>query len=499
MLPLMLLPVQLLLMKQVPAGTPLHVRLTTAVGSYESKAGMAVRAVVIAPVVVNGETLVPTGSTLSGEVSHVNRVGFGIVHETAALSLDFNKLTLPDGESTSASTRLRQVDNGRERVSRDGSILGVRTTSSISYRASGYIRTALSWEVHARLALWAVRMLVVQVPEPEIYYPAGSELTLALTEPMLAQVQPEPIDTGALTWQERDDLEQVIANLPDRAYSASGSHRPSDIINIMFVGSREQIQEAFTAAGWTPAKAPTLRSRLKGIRAMAEFGGYMNAPMTTLLVNNAEPDLSWQKGLNDFAKRDHIRIWRQPGTWNGEEIWIGAATRDVDYAYMRPGHMFTHQIEQNVDREREKVAHDLEFTSCTEAVNYWERPAFPRLSFNATGDLMSSDARLAVVRLNACGAQRISNETADPNNPNAPQLRIHGGKWQRFARREILTARNDFYRHNIIWRSYEATRWTVSIIRNKHKAPADPQADFDKTDTVASSKLSRAFNSSWLH
>src|ERR1700722_14343303 len=104
MLPLMLLPVQLLLMKQVPAGTPLHVRLTTAVGSYESKAGMAVRAVVLAPVVVNGETLIPTGSTLSGEVSHVNRVGFGIVHETAALSLDFNKLTSPDGESTFAST-----------------------------------------------------------------------------------------------------------------------------------------------------------------------------------------------------------------------------------------------------------------------------------------------------------------------------------------------------------------------------------------------------------
>src|SRR5579871_6895144 len=269
MLPLLMLPLYLLTIKQVPAGTPLHLRLTTAVGSYASKPGMAVRGVLIAPVMVGDEIIIPDGSTLSGEVTDVKRVGYGIVHETASLSLSFDHVTLPDGTGFALATRLRQVDNSRERVTKEGSILGVRTTGSIAYRASGYIRTALAWEIHARLAFWAIKTLLVQVPEPEIYYAAGSELTLAITEPLYAQAQPEAIDTAQLTWQERGDLERVIANLPDRAY-ARGSNRPSDLINMMFVGSREQISAAFTAAGWTETKAPSMRTRIKGIRAIAE-------------------------------------------------------------------------------------------------------------------------------------------------------------------------------------------------------------------------------------
>jgi hypothetical protein len=194
-------------------------------------------------------------------------------------------------------------------------------------------------------------------------------------------------------------------------------------------------------------------------------------------------------------------MWKQPETWNGEEVWIGAATRDVDYAYLRPGHMFTHQIEQYVDRERDKIAHDLEFTSCTDAVNYWERPEFPRTTHNATGDLMISDARLAVVRLNGCGPARPSGDSSDPNAANAPQLRAHGGKWQRFARREVLSVRDDFYRRNIVWRSYEGAKWTVAMIRNKRKPPTNsPSADFDQSEPVASSNslFSRMRDSSWL-
>ncbi len=491
-----LLPVHLLLMKQVVAGTPLHIRLTSAVGTYESKAGMAVSAVLIAPVIAGDDTLIPPGSTLSGTVTRVNRVGLGIVHETAALALAFNRVTLPDGRALEVSTRVRQVDNGREHVTQDGSILGSRTTSSISYRASGYIRTALSWEVHARLAAWAFKMLLVQVPEPEIYYPAGSELTLTLTEPIFADPQPEPIDTAELTWKERDDLDRVIADIPDRAYARGSSHgraHPSDLINMMFIGSREEVVASFTAAGWTETKAPSMRSRILNIRAFVEFRGDDAAPMSTLLVNDARPDFAWQKGLNDVTKRHHVRIWKQSETVDGQEIWIGAATRDIDYAYMRPGHLMTHQIESDVDRERDKIAHDIQFTDCAEAVDWWDRPGFPQLAQNATGDLMSTDGRLAVVRLNGCGSPHMAADDA-----NALQIRAHGSKFQRFVRREVLSVRSDLYRQNIIWRSYEGARWTVTAILKRHQ-PANPSpGDFDQSETVAGSTFSKVLNSSWL-
>jgi hypothetical protein len=164
-----LLPLSLFAVRQAPVGTALHVRLITPVGSYASKPGDSVSAVLIAPVTVDDQTILPAGSVLSGSILRVAKVGFGIVHETATLVLNFNQVMLSDGATLPLSTRLTDVDNSRERVTADGSIRGVRSTASISYRFSGYIRTALCWEVHAKIAFWLIKTLLVQVPEPEIY------------------------------------------------------------------------------------------------------------------------------------------------------------------------------------------------------------------------------------------------------------------------------------------------------------------------------------------
>src|SRR5271154_1003632 len=236
MLPYALLSLSMLALRQAPTGTQLHIRLTAPVGSYGSIAGSPVSAVLIAPLVVDGETLIPEGSTLSGTVTRAQRVGLGIVHETATLALGFTSVTLPDGTSLPVSTRLTDVDNSREKVVQDGSIRGVRTTSSVSYRFSGYIRTLLCWEVHAHIAFWVIKTMIVQVPEPEIYYPAGSELTLALTDPWVSvPAASTHVSERGLTHDDREDLEQLTAKMPLRAYTRS-ANRPSDLVNLVFIG-----------------------------------------------------------------------------------------------------------------------------------------------------------------------------------------------------------------------------------------------------------------------
>src|SRR5271163_4477139 len=112
----------LLTIREVPAGTRLEIRLTSTVGSYASKTGSPVSAVLIAPVRVGGELLLPAGSILAGTVKSVRRVGYGILHETAAMGLEFNEILLPDDESLPLSTRVIAVDNGRERVGKTGNI-----------------------------------------------------------------------------------------------------------------------------------------------------------------------------------------------------------------------------------------------------------------------------------------------------------------------------------------------------------------------------------------
>ncbi len=62
---------------------------------------------------------------------------------------------------------------------------------------------------------------------------------------------------------------------------------------------------------------------------------------------------------------------------------------------------------------------------------------------------------------NDCDAPRLSTETADAAIPE------HGDKWQRFARREILSARNELLRTNPYWRTFEASRWMVYSIRER--------------------------------
>ena len=473
---------------QTPVGTELHIRLSTPVGSYASRAGDPLDGVLIAPALDrNGEILLPEGSLISGRVQSVKRVGLGLKHETATLDLVFDQITLPGGASLPLASRLYEVDNSRERVAFDGSILGVRSTASIGYRVSGYIRTMLAWEIHAQVALWATKMALVHVPEPEIYYPAGSELTLALTEPLASTVWPESGEQ--LSAQDDAQLRSLVAEMPYRTLSRSG--RPSDLVNMIFVGTRAEIADSFRAAGWTQASKASLRTRFIGARAVVEGLGYPTAPMSHQTLNDRPPDMAWQKNLNDVAKRHHVRIWKQSQTWDGREVWLGAATRDVDYAFLRHGSSgVTHRIEQDIDRERDKIAYDLQFTSCTSLVDWWDRPGSPLEAHNATGDPMTTDGRLAVIRFNQCRAPRLV--------AGSPEILVeHGPFFQRLLRRQILSFRSDYYRTNLYWRSYEGTRWLVTALHHHyhHSSDAD-SSDFATSGT--SGELQRMFNSSWL-
>jgi len=470
-----LLAIAALSIRPLPEGTPLHIRLTTTVGSYASTPGSLVSAVLIAPVTMDGETVLEAGSTLSGRVKAVTRVGFGVRHETAGLDLEFNQLTPLDGNARLISAQVTEVDNSRERVTRDGHIQGVRSTSSLCYRVSGYIRTALQWEVHAELADWVIRSFIMELPEPEIYYPAGVELTLTLTQPLSLDVALDaPLSPGEqvarqLTGDQREELARDVAAMPYRTQAPS-SGRSSDLTNVLFVGSHDQIAAAFSAAGWTQANPASLRRRINWIRAAGELRGDVAAPMSVLLLNGAEPDMSWEKGLNDVSKRHHIRMWREDTTWRGQEMWVGAATRDIHFAYLRKGGTLSHKIEEDVDQERDKVAYDLAFTSCGNLLEWTDRADFPRSARNATGDPIISDGRMVVVELNDCDAPRLSTETVD-----ATPLPEHGDGLQRFARRQVLSARNGLLRTNPYWRAYEGTRWMVEWIRRRRQAALGPE------------------------
>lgn len=413
---------------------------------------------------MDGQTVLPAGTIVSGEVATVGRVGLGLWRETARLELKFNRLSTPGGTSIPISTLLREVDNSRDNVNAKGRILGLRPTSGICYRVSGYVRTALQWEIHARIAVWAIRSFIIQMPEPEIYYPPGVELTLNLQESAPA----DSIQAGEplLSAADAEALNDILPRLPLRTF-APDSEKASDMTNVVLMGSREQIEAAFAAAGWTEADPATLRTRIRFLRAASSHTAYPSAPMSSLLLDDAQADLCWQKSFNDVRKRHHIRIWKQPGLWKGQEVWVGAATRDIDFAFLRSGHKLTHQIEHNVDRERDKVAYDLEFTGCGRILDWFDRPRVPAATVNATGDLMTTDGRIVVVSMQGCSPSVPQTQLAE-----ADTLPAHGGPWQRFLRRQIISFRSDLFRTNRYYRSYEGARWVAGMFTRRRRMHA---------------------------
>jgi hypothetical protein len=472
--------VQAITWREAPALSVMHVRLTSAVGSYASRPGSPIEAVLIAPVKVEGETVVPTGSLLRGRVKASRRIGLGVLHEAASLDLVFDSIAVPGASPQAVSTQLASVDNAREEVTPAGSIRQVRSTGAWGNRAAHYLQSLLFLDIHAQLMTWAVKSVVMQVPEPEIYLPSGTELTLVLSKPVHVVAMPgsDDQDTRALSSNERASLAPLVSELPGRSFAPrskpSAEARPADLVNLLFIGSREEIATAFTAAGWIEARPKSFRAGVSEALAAALNRSDRDAPMSALFVNNVAADMSWQKGFDDVSKRHHIRVWRLDQTWEGQELWVGAATRDVEFGYLRPGRLASHRVEEQVDHERDKIAYDIAFASCAEAVDWMDRPDATRMTRNATGDRMQTDGQLAVVQMNDCSNPRQL--TAGPDT-----LPVHGKMWQRVLRREILSARSELIRGNIYWKAYEGARSLAFLIQNHRQPPeadAVPQANW---------------------
>jgi hypothetical protein len=468
-----LMVVQAFTYREAPAGSVLHVRLTNAVGTFASHPGAEAEGVLIAPVQIEGDTVLPAGTLVHGRVKSVRRVGLGILHETASLDLIFDSITLPTGALLPVRTKVASVDNGREDVMPSGEIREGRSTASWGNHAAHLLRDAMLLDVHTQIAVWAVKSVVEEVPEPEIYLPTGAELTLVLSSPVRTLfARNTGDDSRGFTEDERASIEPVIEEVPERAFTPrtkkADTGRPADLVNVLLIGSREQISAAFIAAGWTEARPSSRRSNIGSAFAATFDRADHNAPMSSMRINNAPPDMAWEKGFNDVSKRHHIRVWKMAETWEGRQLWAAAATRDVEIGFLRPGHMVTHRVEEQVDHERDKIAWDLAYSSCADAMDWWERPAVPRSTRNSTGDRMQTDGQLVVVKVNDCQHPRGMIAAHDT-------LPMHGGRFQRILRREILGARSDLIRDNIYWRAYEGVRILVSSIQSHRRTP-EPDA-----------------------
>jgi hypothetical protein len=366
---------------EIPAGTDIPIRLKAKVSTQTSKAGDAVEAIVVggplADAIVRG-TIEKSTQSAKGD-------------ERSVLTLRFNELEAGE-KKTKIEARVGEVDNAREQVDTEGRILGILATETITGKIDQGIGKLAERSAGLADLLGTIKGAVFKAAEGGITYDAGVEMKLLLTAPVDATLPKgntlQPLETEALAKLIAAEPFQTVAQSPPK---------PSDITNLLLVGTEEQIQRAFHEAGWNTAAELNALSKFETMRAIAENRGYREAPVSILLLDGKPPDMVFQKVTNTFARRHHLRVWKRPTEFGGRPLWSVAATHDIGISFSEQNRTFIHLIDPQIDREREKVVSDLVFTGRVQSSQLIPRPHVPKKSENATGDALETDAHIAVL------------------------------------------------------------------------------------------------------
>jgi len=441
-----------------------ELRLQTALASTVAKAGHPFQATVTAPMEVDGRVVLPRGTVVHGVVRRVTRVGMGLVRERASIDVEFVEYELADGRAFTVSGKVEGVDNARENVQADGRIRGILAANQphswvqgvwIQPRAmlfpksllgltgvSGKLLTQFSLGPIGAVGLLAARITAFRLPEPEIHFPAGTDLVVRM----------QGLQADVPTFEPDADA-QLPADLSDWvrargfAVKKSGEQPADDIVNLFFVGSERQLAGAFAAAGWSHSDALSRKSFAKAYKAYTSHSGYAAAPVSKLMLDGEEPVHVFQKSLNTISKRHHVRLWRRE--FKGEPVWLGAATQDVGIALEPKSLSFTHKIHPAIDRERSKIVNDLAFVGCSRETGYVERAEAAQSG--GSKNAITTDGRAAVLFLGACEARTLAAEESHPGRPRSI--------FKRAARRTVLETRHYLLRGNAYYWGYRALRY----------------------------------------
>jgi hypothetical protein len=153
----------------------------------------------------------------------------------------------------------------------------------------------------------------------------------------------------------------------------------SDPINIAVVGSKKQLTKAMEAAGWHIADRLSPHNVFRQLASAILKRPYPTAPMSRLYLFGRKQDLGFEVQIKGSrGHRHHVRFWattyddemllsfhtihwykRRQALQGKNLLWVGAASRDVGFAFIRHNAQITHMIDPDTNAERELIATGL--------------------------------------------------------------------------------------------------------------------------------------------
>ena len=191
----------------------------------------------------------------------------------------------------------------------------------------------------------------------------------------------------------------LLGKIPRRVSDPAG--KPGDMVNVLIVGTQDQVVQTFTAAGWVKVDAKVGNTALNAVMDSLEKKDYLTMPMSTLFLFGRAQDYGFAHAepVRVAMSRNHLRVWKSTYEVEGRPLWCVAATHDIGFERDQRNNGVTHKIDPAIDGEREYVNGTLSSTGLVVQRDH-VTPADPLTTAKtATGGEFHSDGRILVLVL----------------------------------------------------------------------------------------------------
>jgi LssY C-terminus len=191
----------------------------------------------------------------------------------------------------------------------------------------------------------------------------------------------------------------LLQEIPRRV--SDPDHNPGDMVNILIVGTQDEVVRTFTAAGWVQVDSSVQGTLISGVIDSLQKKDYLTMPMSTLYLFNRAQDYGFAHAepVRVAMSRNHLRAWKSPYEAAGRPVWCIAATHDIGFERDERNNGLTHKIDPAIDGEREYVNDTLSSTGLVMARNHVTPPDPVTEAKTATGGSFHSDGRMLVLVL----------------------------------------------------------------------------------------------------
>ncbi len=225
---------------------------------------------------------------------------------------------------------------------------------------------------------------------------------------------------------DENELRTALENLPCCATNEDGTEN-GDPLNLVLIGTREDISAAFVRRGWLPAEQTHGKAVWKTIKSFLFDSRYRYSPVSPLYLYGRQQDFAGQKPRHTVHQRNHLRAWLSPMRYWGKPVWMGQISRDIGVRFtFKTWPPVTHKIDPDVDEAMYALIEDLIYSQQLAKSGYVKGVGAATRSkprHNLTGDPYFTSGNRAVLVFDRRPRSFVEIESFDWENPVSSRLK----------------------------------------------------------------------------